>query len=678
MDAQEWQTHYLIGGQEEWHTNVPVYGRVECRGVYPGVNVVYYGDASRRLEYDLVVDPRAETSQIRLRFEGAERIETDANGDIVLRTPTGEWRHSNPQIYQLRNGVRQKVTGRFVASGPDEIGFEIHDYDHSRPLTIDPTLTFSTYLGGSGQDSATSIAVDTAGNAYVTGWTESLDFPEMAGPRLGNPSGVDAYVAKLSPVGSLLYVTYLGGSGDDRGYGIAVDSSGEAVVAGWTYSSNFPTWNAAQPGLGGVRDGFVAKLNSAGTALIFSTYLGGNAADSANAVALDQQGNIYVAGETASANFPVLNGFQARIGGGLDAFVTKFNSAGTRLYGTYLGGIADDRATAIAVDTSGNPYITGSTYSTNFPVANAFQSTVGGGQDAFAAKVGPAGNTLVYSTYLGGNGGGASSPETGNGIAVDSAGCAYVAGTTSSSNFPTVNPFQSSLSGSQDAFVLKLSASGGALVYSTYLGGSSIDMATAIAADSTGRAYVAGYTASVDFPIANAVQTSGAGGYDAFLVELTALGNSIAIGTYLGGTGSDSAYGIALDASGNVYLAGQTMSVNFPLLNAVQTVGSASGFIERFSFSSPSNLALGKPATESSTLAAAGEAVDGNTDGNYFDGSVSHTGLDANAWWQVDLGSSAVISSIVVWNRTDCCGDRLANYWVFASNTPFAATDTPA
>lgn len=582
LDLLESRVHYLIGRPEEWHTDVPTYARVQYRDIYPGVDLIYY-DNHGILEYDLVLKPGAAPSDIRLRFEGADLIRPDANGDVVLRTPQGEWRHSIPEVYQLRNGRRAKVGGRFRALAPDEIGFDIEDYDRSRPLVIDPSLVFSTYLGGSGDGAATSIAVDAAGNAYVTGWTVSTDFPVGAGTRLGSPSGVDTYVAKLSPEGALLYITYLGGAGDDRGYGIAVDNSGSAVVAGWTYSGNFPIVNGAQPGFGGGRDGFVAKLNAAGNGLIFSTYWGGSGSDSSNAVAVGGQGDIYVAGETASTNFPVLNGLQARIGGGQDAFIAKFTSVGARSYSTLLGGIGDDRATAIAVDGFGNAYITGSTYSSNFPVIGALQSKLAGGQDAFAAKVGSGGNALVYSTYLGGGGGGAGAPETGNGIAVDSTGCAYIAGATSSLNFPTFTAIKSSLSGGEDAFVLKLSASGSALVYSTYLGGSSVDIATAIAVDRTGRTYVAGYTISSDFAVANAVQPSKGGSYDAFVVRLNGAGGVLEMGTYLGGAGSDSAYGIALDANNNVCVTGQTLSQNFPTVNAIQAYEAApsSAFVEK-------------------------------------------------------------------------------------------------
>jgi hypothetical protein len=496
-----------------------------------------------------------------------------------------------------------------------------------------------------------------------------LNFPEASGSRTGNPSGVDVYVAKLSPAGKLLYITYLGGSGDDRGYGIAVDSSGAAVVAGWTYSTNFPVVNGAQPRLGGGRDGFVAKLNAAGNALVFSTYLGGSGADSGNAVALDPQGNIYVAGETDSTNFPVLNGFQTQIGGRQDAFLAKFSGAGTKLYGTYLGGVGDDRATAIAVDASGNAYITGSTFSTNLPVASAFQPKLGGGQDAFAAKIGPTGSALIYSTYLGGSGGTISAPEIGNGIAVDSAGCAYIAGTTSSSNFPTSNPLKSSLSGSQDAFVLKLSASGNALVYSTYLGGSSIDMAMAIAVDSTGRAYVAGYTASTDFPTISAVQSTYAGGYDAFIAVLTTLGNALTMATYWGGLASDSANAIVVDSAGNISIAGQTQSTDFPLSAAIQVFepSAMSTFVARLAF------AVVNPPVAAVTFLKSDAATQGSWRGVYgTDGSA--IAMDSTNYPSYALAT--VGGTAYTWNpsTTDSRAlqkyagtDRIASTWYAAS-----------
>jgi hypothetical protein len=563
--------HYLLGDSESWHRDVPMYTRLEYRNVYPGIDVEFYGDPLGRLEYNLILHSQADPAQIRLRFEGPDRVQTDRNGDVVLRAQEGEWRHTKPKVYQVQNGARREVSGRFAARGPDEAGFDLQGYDPSLQLVIDPVLIYSTYLGGSGEDAATSVAVDIAGNAYFTGWTESLNFPETTGARLGAPYGIDVYVAKLTPAGGLAYLTYIGGSGQDQALGIAVDGSGSAVIAGSTYSTNFPMLNAAQPALGGGQDAFVTKLNPAGNGLVFSTYLGGSGADNANAVALDPQGSIYVAGGTASANFPAANGLQLQNGGGQDAFLAKFSSLGARIYSTYLGGVGNDVATAVASDVFGDAYITGSTYSPNFPVASAFQAKLGGGQDAFAAKIGPAGNSLLYSTYIGGSGGTVGAPETGNGIAVDSTGCAYIAGATSSTNFPTANPLQPALAGSEDAFVVKLSASGSALAYSTYLGGSSFDIGTGIAIDNNSRAYITGYTASTDFPTVGAVQNSNPGGYAVFVARVNSAGTGLEMATFVGGTGSQSAYGIALDSIDNVYVAGQTTSTDFPVSNGLQT-----------------------------------------------------------------------------------------------------------
>jgi Beta-propeller repeat len=568
-DPQETRVNYLVGNPEEWRTGVSTYRSVAYHEIYPGIDISYSGDDGH-LAYTFSVKPGAQPRRIRLRFEGLEQPESNPSDNLLLSDSHGRWASTPAEVYQLQGNIHEKISGGLVATSADEIAFQVGSYDSARPLVIHATLTFSTYLGGRGQDTATAVAADASGNIYVTGWTESLDLPAAPGSRLGLPSGNDVYVAKMGPAGNLIYLTYLGGLGDDRGFGVAVDKSGAAVVTGWTYSSNFPILNAAQSRPGGGRDAFVAKLSASGTSLIFSTFLGGQGADAGNGIAMDSAGAIYVAGETASSDFPVLSAYQSRIGGGQDAFVSKYGGNGALLYSTFLGGVTDDRATAIFADAVGDAFITGSTYSSNFPVVNAFQSVQGGGQDAFAAKLGPTGSTLIYSTYLGGRGGTLGAPETGSGIVVDSSGSAYVAGTTSSSNFPTLNPIQRSLSGMQDAFILKLSPAGSGLTYSTYLGGSSFDVATAVAVDATGRAYVAGYAASTDFPTATPLQSSNGGGYDAFLVRLSTAGNVLDTATYLGGAGSDSASGIALDAGGNVYVVGQTLSPNFPLVNAVE------------------------------------------------------------------------------------------------------------
>jgi hypothetical protein len=338
------------------------------------------------------------------------------------------------------------------------VGFHIGAYDRAQPLIIDPVLSYSTYLGGGGMDAATSIAVDGGGSAYVAGWTTSTDLPTVNPVRAQNGGGVDAFVAKLGPGGNtLIYCTYLGGRGDDRAFGIAVDAGGNAYVTGWTASSAFPTVAPVQSTLGGGKDAFVAKLNPAGNTLIYSTYLGGAANDSGNAIAVDAAGNAYVAGGSYSFNFPTLGPYQTSNRGQQNAFIAKLNAFGSLVYSTYLGGNGSDSAAGIAIDGTGDAFVTGGTTSTNFPTASPVQAASGGNQDAFIAKLNPSGNALLYSTYLGGSGGAAGSVEAGAAIAVDATGAAYVAGSTSSANFPvTTGALQATyLGGVSDGFVTK-------------------------------------------------------------------------------------------------------------------------------------------------------------------------------------------------------------------------------
>jgi hypothetical protein len=478
--------------------------------------------------------------------------------------------------------VVTEVEGEYVLLGGGEVGFQAGPYDRTRALVIDPVLTYSSFLGGAADDAITAMALDAAGNIYVAGWTSSTDLPAVNARQTASGGGVDAFVAKLDPSGkNLIYATYLGGRYEDRASGIAVDSTGYAVVTGWTQSPTFPQANAVQSALRGSRDAFVAKLNAQGSALIFGTFLGGGGVDRGNAVAVDASGNIYVAGATSSVDFPVLAAFRASNRGQQDAFLVKLTPSGSFVYSTYLGGERDDSANAVAVDAAGNAYIGGGTNSPDFPVAGALQASNRGGQDGFIAKLAPSGSSLVYSTYLGGSAGITGFPEEVDGIAVDSGGNAYVAGVTSSADFPVVNPFQAAFGGYYDAFAARLNASGSALVYSTYLGGSSADSAAAIAIDGAGNAYIAGATLSVNFPVSSALQSRNSGVYNAFAAKLSASGGSLLFGTYLGGESSDAAKAVAVDSGGNFYLAGQTLSYNFPTVAPLQVSnpGGYGGFI---------------------------------------------------------------------------------------------------
>ena len=334
--------------------------------------------------------------------------------------------------------------------------------------------------------------------------------------------------------------------------------------------------------LGGAKTAFVLKLNATGNTLLYSTYLGGTNYDLGTAIAVDATGNTYVAGDTQSANFPVFGGFQAASGGGIDAFVSKLNSTGTFSYSTFLGGAANEHAGGIAVDSSGAAYVAGGTTSANFPVTGAIQATNHGAQDAFISKLSASGGALSYSTYLGGSGTIAS--EQANGIAVDASGNAYVAGVTNSVDFPvTAGVLQAQFKGVSDAFVAKLNPTGSALVYGTYLGGSDLDWGSAIGIDSSGNAYVAGYTSSGDFPQSNPTQPGFGGLYDAFVSKLNSTGNALGFSTWFGGGGSDIANALAVDASGNMFLGGQTNSLNLPLVSAIQSAntGGSVGWLAR-------------------------------------------------------------------------------------------------
>lgn len=594
------RANFLKGGQGAWTLDVPTYESLVYRGVYPGIDL-FYGGEGHTLKSEFRVAPGSDPTRIRIRYRGGGIPRIDADGSLVINAGDREFREQPPLLYQERNGVRQSIEGRFVLLGSGSVGFEIGEYDATRTLVIDPVLSYSTLLGGAGADTATALAVDASGAAYVTGFTDSFNFPALNAAQSFNGGGNDVFVAKLSPAGNtLVYCTYLGGSADDRAYGIAVDAQGNAYVAGSTTSKNFPVRAALQAKMSGYRNAFVVKLNPAGNGLVYGTYLGGNASDSANGIAVDSAGAAYVAGDTTSFSFPA-TGFQRGTRGGQDAFVAKLSADGSQLvYSSYLGGSGEDRGTAIAVDTSGSAYVAGSTFSADFPVANPAQRFSAGGQDAFVTRFSADGNSLVFSTYLGGTGGTVVSPEMAQAIRLDAQGNAYVAGVTGSTDFPRLNALQTSLHGFSDAFVSKLTAAG-VLSYSTYLGGAGAETATGIAVDTAGNAYVSGYTYSTDLLVTAAIQSTNAGEYDAFVAELNPSGNGLLYLSYLGGNGSDAASAIALDLSGNAYVAGWTLSTNFPLLNSYQVLnaGNFGSFVTKILFSvMPANVGV-SPATGS-------------------------------------------------------------------------------
>jgi hypothetical protein len=563
--------NYFIGNDPtKWRTNVPTYGKVEYRNVYPGVDLVYYGN-QQQLEYDLVVAPGVDPRVARLGLGGASRMQLDSGGDLALETSGGTLHFRKPVAYQRTANGKRSVDARYALRGADEITFEIGAYDHSQPLVIDPVLFYSTYLGGSGGENAGglangNIAVDSTGSAYVTGYTQSTNFPTVIPFQPSNGGILNAFVTKVNPEGTaFVYSTYLGGNEEDMGGGIAIDSSGNAYVTGQTTSRNFPTTPGAfqlfKQSVGADSAAFVTKLNSTGSALLYSTYLSGSSSDSGAGIAVDSSGRASVTGQANSTNFPTTPGApQGTRGASNNAFVTTLAAdGGSLVFSTYLGGSSGDMGVGIALDPSGNIYITGTTLSSNFPLVNPLQPASGGGSDAFVAKFNPFTSTLVYSTYLGGSG-----TDFGYGIAVDSAGNAYLTGLTTSTNFPTANPYQKNLLGSattnQNAFVTKLNPAGSALVYSTYLGASFVT-GYGIAVDSTGAAYVTGITQG-NFPLVGSLVPSDREP-NPFITKFNPAGSALVYSTYLGGYGAGS--GIAIDAAGNAYVTGFVGSaVPFP------------------------------------------------------------------------------------------------------------------
>jgi hypothetical protein len=576
------KSNYFIGSDPaKWRTNVSNYARVQYRDVYPGIDLIYYGN-QRQLEYDFVVAPGADSRVINLNFKGAQKIRVDGQGDLLLQVAGGEVHQRKPVIYQEVDGLKKEIAGRYVIRGSYQVGFKVAKYDMSKPLVIDPVMVYSTYLGGSSEDIGQGIAVDGAGNAYVTGNTISTNFPITAGAVQTSSGGSrEAFVTKVDSTGTaVVYSTYLGGSSDDFGWGIAVDGVGSAYFTGYTFSTNFPaTPGAARTTNAGGADAFVTKLNATGSALLYSTYLGGSSLDRGFGIAVDGQGSAYVTGSTFSTNFPVTGGAAQTTNASspfiaADAFVTKLSPTGSvRIYSTYLGGASEDGGLGIAVDGVGSAYVTGSTQSTNFPTTlAAAQTSFAGRFDAFVAKLNATGSALLYSTYLGG-----SFEDSSLGIVVDGAGSVYVSGFTFSTNFPTtLGAVQTNNAGISDAFVSKLDATGSALLYSTYLGGSGPDTGRGIAVDGAASAYVTGNTLSSNFPTTRGLGFSHGSGY-AFVTKLSQSGTALVYSTYLSGSGDDIGQGIAVDSADSAYVTGYTNSSNFPItLGAFQPANAGS------------------------------------------------------------------------------------------------------
>jgi hypothetical protein len=614
-------TNYYIGSdRSQWQEGVKQFAGVSYRDVYPGVNMAFHGE-QRQLEFDFIVAAGASPAAIHLGISGARKIATDASGNLLLSSAAGDVVMHKPVAYQEINGKRQNVAAEFVQESNNRVAFALGSYDRSRELVIDPALSYATYVGGSAEDEAFAIALDSSGNAYVTGETKSPSFG-------GKPAGptFNVFVTKVNSTGTAFVYTDIfaatgggtncsaTGTGSCSGNAIAVDSKGNAYVAGGA-TAGFPTLSAFQTTYGGgTLDAFVLKLNPSGTP-VYSTYLGGSGNDYANAIAVDGSGNAYVAGSTRSSDFPLQSAIQSTFNSNNEAFVTKVSSTGSTLsYSTYLGGSNPNLATGIALDSSNNAYVTGITDSSDFPTtANVVQPTFGGLEDGFVTEVKADGSAWVYSTYLGGSG-----TDDALAIAVDATDEAYVTGNTNSTNFPTANAAQSALGGNSatNVFVTKLNAGATALVFSTYYGGTLDDAGTGIALDSFGDAYVTGRTTSSNYPVSSAFQNSLSGTSDALVTEFSNTG-FVVYSSFLGGTGTENdalsgsdvqapVGAIAVDSTSNAYLAGATASTTgFPttagVVQANYAGGLADGFVAKVA-AAPADFSVAvSPATTSTT-----------------------------------------------------------------------------
>jgi uncharacterized repeat protein (TIGR01451 family) len=548
VDPLPGKSNYFVSNNPaKWHTDVPTFAKVRYSNVYPGIDLLYYGNQEGKLEHDFVLAPGADPNLIAIGLRESAKPVADQNGDLTLHTKSGDLTLRSPVVYQVTAGHREIIPATYVLASNNQIKFHLGSYDKTASLVIDPVLQYSGVLGGNGDDVAASIAVDGSGNAYITGWTNSSDFPRVNSFQgsLPDPNADQSFLSKINAAGTaLLYSTYLD---NGRSSGIAVDSAGRAYVVG-SGGSGFPLKNAHQSKYGGgASDMFLAVLNAPGNTLLFSTLLGGPGDDWANAIALDASDNAYVTGASGSG-FPTLHSIQTQG----SAFVAKFNVAGLLQYSSvFASGVTVPLA--VAVDASASAYITGVTYETNFPIRNpAFQSTCLAcpQQNGFVSKLSPSGSSLAYSTYLGAPG-----SNLGLAIAVDSSGNAYVAGDTLSGFPVTTNAFQKKIGGILDGFITKLNPSGSALIYSTYLGGSDNDEISGLALDKYRTVYVTGTTASSNFPLKASLQTY-ENDTQAFVTTLSSSGSSIAYYSTL--IGEASSMHIALDKALNVYVVGST------------------------------------------------------------------------------------------------------------------------
>lgn len=597
---------HFRGPRGEWKTGMPSFAKIAYREAWPGIDLVYEADVNK-LKYAFVLAPGADPTRIRLRYRGATELAVTNSGAMRVSTPAGDFEDEPPVAWQEANGARVAVEVEYTLADDGRFGFTLGDYDKTKPLILDPAVLVQCgYIGGASSDTGFDVAVDSQGNLYVAGATDSSEvtFPAKVGPGPTYNGGSlfgDAFIAKVNPQGTeLVYCGYIGGRGWDHASGVAVDASGNAYVTGATgsFHTSFPvtvgpdlTWNGGSAFAG---DAFVAKVNAQGTGLVYCGYIGGNNGEAGTDIAVDAAGHAYVAGYTLGpGSFPVTVGPDLTANGAGDAFVAKVNPGGTGLdYCGYIGGAAVDVAKGIAVDATGSAYVFGYTDSdeASFPAQVGPDLTYNGGGDTFVAKVDALGSALVYCGYIGGNRAG----EDGYDIAVDASGNAYVTGRTTSDerSFPVKVGPDLTYNGGADAFVAKVNALGTSLVYCGYVGGSATEIGLGVAVDAAGRACLTGIAGSDEttFPVeAGPDLTYNGGDSDAFVAVVNAQGTRLVSCGYIGGSGRDEGHGIAVDVTGNAYVTGATSSTeaDFPVRvgpDPTYNGGSSDAFVAKLAF----------------------------------------------------------------------------------------------
>lgn len=571
-EKQDGHVNYLMGRDEsKWIRNAETYARVSYAAVYPGIDLTFR-TTGRQLEYDFNLCAGADPRVIRMRFDGADKLELGSDGALVIHTPAGNIRHEQPVAFQDDNGQRMAVSAEFEQVAESEIGFKLGAYDATKPVVIDPTLVYSSYLGGGAADTCRALAVHPMDNVILlAGDSSSSDFLTKA-----SPNNSDVFVGRLTKNGGQFSYTFFGGAGNDTVTGFAVDAMGNGYLCGSTESADFPLVHSFGSALAGPSDAFVALLNPEGNAFLYSSLVGGSGQEAGVSVAADGNGNAYITGRTTSQDFPTMGAIQPAYGGGdSDAFITKLSTDGaTLVYSSYLGGTGTEDLLArsgINVDAAGNAYVVGQTQSVDFPTKNALRGTKTGAastSDGFLAGINPSGSDFVFSTYLGG-----SDDDSAIAVALDQPGNIYVTGRTKSTGF-TGSTSTRPATATTDAFVAKLNPAASAIIYLRFVGGDFGDeSANAIAVNAAGVAVIAG-SAGPGLPTVNPIQRIFKGGQsDAFVARLTA-SSDINFSTYLGGSADDVANGVGIDPDGHLFVAGFTDSVDFLTFSSLRGANS--------------------------------------------------------------------------------------------------------